>query len=575
MSFRKKIFLSYIVVFFVLSIFLYPIISHILILVQENNLRVQTRVLAQKLQGINPEEKIKHLGRKLEFEMSLWNHNGDLLFSTIPTPSPFVLEEVQKTLLEGGHVSRHYSPTFKEDFLIFTLPFVSQEGGKYVLLTLFPYNTISDLSQDLTLTIFSLTLAILLLFSTLAWFIIHYLTRPVTQILQAIKPFQLGKEEHIPEIKLGKRVGSDEFAQLADTLNALTRKIEGQIRSLTEAKNEKSAILESLGEGVVAVDEKFDIIYMNKMAEVLLGIQAADFVGKKFSLVGRPECDELLKHAQNSKEPVQTVIKPDRKQKRYLDVVAITRGKKQGAILVLQDKTGLHKVIELGKDFIANASHELKTPITIIRGFAETLHEHPELSPDINSEITKKIVTNCQRMDTLVKNLLTLAAIDEGLPRSRMQEVDIYDLIEQCKQTILSVHPTADIKIETKGEEVLHLMLDHDLFYQAILNLLDNAVKYSSAPAKVLVILEKKGHNLSIQVVDHGIGIPTEDLDRIFERFYAVDKSHSRSLGGSGLGLSIVERIVDKHRGKIEVESKLGKGTTFTITLPIEEDDDY
>lgn len=243
---------------------------------------------------------------------------------------------------------------------------------------------------------------------------------------------------------------------------------------------------------------------------------------------------------------------------------------------MLQDKTSLHKVIELGRDFIANASHELKTPITIIRGFAETLYDHPELSREVYREITEKIVSNCQRMDTLVKNLLTLAAVDEGLPRSRLQECDLVDLSEQAIQTILTVYPDAQITIETKGEEPFHLMADSDLVLQAILNLLDNAVKYSKPPAQVKIHIEKEGKEIiKMRITDQGIGIPQEDLDRIFERFYAVDKSHSRSLGGSGLGLSIVERIIEKHLGKIDVQSELGKGTTFLVTLPIGDDDRY
>jgi len=223
----------------------------------------------------------------------------------------------------------------------------------------------------------------------------------------------------------------------------------------------------------------------------------------------------------------------------------------------------------MGRDFIANASHELKTPITIIRGFAETLHDHPELSREVNKEITQKIVSNCQRMDILVKTLLTLAAIDEGIPSSRLQECDIQDLIEQTRQTVLAVHPNANITIETKGKAPFRLRVDSDLFMQAILNLLDNAVKYSKPPAQVVVTIEKRRDELLFQISDKGKGIPEEDLDRIFERFYSVDKSYSRTLGGSGLGLSIVERIVEKHMGEIDVESTLGEGSTFTIALPI------
>lgn len=433
------------------------------------------------------------------------------------------------------------------------------------------HEEITTLTHDLTLTFLLLGILVLLLFSLLAWFIIHILTRPVQQIIEAIKPYQMGEVEHIPEIKLGKGIRrGDEFGNLAETFNSLSRRIEQQISSLTHEKNEKSAILESLVEGVVAVEENMTVIYMNRMAEVFLDVSEKELVGKKFSLAKQPRCEELIREAHNKGQPALLVLKPERKQKRYLDAVAVPRGG-GGAILVLQDKTSLHKVIELGSDFIANASHELKTPITIIRGFAETLHDHPELTREVYREITQKIVSNCQRMDTLVKNLLTLAAVDEGLPRSRLALCDVQDLVEQAMQTILSVHPEAKIAIETKGEEPYELFADSDLFYQAILNLLDNAVKYSKPPAFVRVEIEKRSRVFLIRVSDRGIGIPPEDLDRIFERFYAVDKSHSRSLGGSGLGLSIVERIIEKHGGKIEVESELGKGTTFTITLPIQD----
>ncbi len=169
-------------------------------------------------------------------------------------------------------------------------------------------------------------------------------------------------------------------------------------------------------EGVIAVDQELNIIYMNKMAETFLGIPQAEMKGKNVSTTKHPKLEELVRQAQQLNQPVADVLQPDRKQKRYLDVVAVPKGQNKGAILVLQDKTSLHKVVEMGRDFIANASHELKTPITIIRGFAETLHDHPELSREISQEITEKIVSNCQRMDTLVRNLLTLAALDEGLP---------------------------------------------------------------------------------------------------------------------------------------------------------------
>lgn len=576
MGFRQKILLSFFIIFLIFALFMYPVMVKLIGMIQEKNLHTRTIELIQNLEAAPDFSsligQLKKREKFLFFRVTLLDANGSYIYDThqqaqeIQTSSN--ANEVNQALEEGEGYDVRYSPKFGQEMAYMAARFTFQ-GKNYVLRMAFPYGWMRSLSHELSLTFLLLGIGMLFLFSLLAWFIFHILTRPVQQIIEAIKPYQLGKVNRIPEIKLkGIRPG-DEFGNLAVTLNSLSSHIDHQISSLTHEKNEKSAILESLVEGVIAVDQTMKVIYMNRMVEVFLGISDKELVGKSFSVAHQPQCEELIKEAQRKGQPVVLVIKPERKQKRYLDAVAVPRGI-GGAILVLQDKTSLHKVLELGKDFIANASHELKTPITIIRGFAETLHDHPELSREVHGEITHKIVTNCQRMDTLVKNLLILAAVDEGLPRSRLREYDLVELVKQAKTTLSSIHPDAKIKIKAVGDQPFILLIDSDLFFQAILNLLDNAVKYSKPPADVLVHIEKHPNEFIIRVSDKGIGIPQEDIDRIFERFYAVDKSHSRSLGGSGLGLSIVERIVDKHQGKIEVESEVGRGTTFTITLPVQ-----
>ncbi|MEK7339515.1 MAG: ATP-binding protein, partial [Verrucomicrobiota bacterium] len=237
-----------------------------------------------------------------------------------------------------------------------------------------------------------------------------------------------------------------------------------------------------------------------------------------------------------------------------------------GAIVVLQDKTSHYKVLEMGKDFVANASHELRTPITIITGFAETLQDLPDLPRDVVIEITEKIVRNCQRMDSLVKNLLTLADL-ENLPPSRFTECDVVAIVETCRQVVLSLYEKAKIHIE-KSEESILVAADPDILELAIINLLDNAAKYSPPPAEILVQIAQLSEEVSITIQDKGIGIPVADLEHIFERFYTVDKAHSRRLGGAGLGLSIVKTIIENHHGVISVKSEMGVGTTFTILLP-------
>lgn len=578
MSFRRKILISYLVVFLVFTVLLYPIVTRMIDEIQERHLRSRVEEIINEVtlsQNLNQLiELLRNKRSLLFFRLTLLDSKGDPLYEShlskeqLGPTRPEKRPEVISALSNGVGSDVRYATHFKQEMAYMAVRFDFQ-GQTYVLRAVFPYGQIESLRHDLTLTFSLLGISMLLLFSFLAWFIIHVLTRPVIQILQAIKPFQLGKSDYIPKIRLSKEIGpNDEFGQLAETLNALTQQIDAQIAFLTHEKDEKSAILESLIEGVVAVDEQLVVKYINKTAETFLNISESELVGQPFSLAKQPACESLLLQAQDEGHPVLLVIKPGRKQKRFIDAVAVPRGKIGGAILVLQDKTSLHRVVEMGRDFIANASHELKTPITIIRGFAETLHDHPELSREVYRDITEKIVRNCQRMSTLVRNLLTLAAVDEGLPSSRLQKCHIVDIIDQAVQTVLTVHPEAHLEIKTIGEPPFRLLLDSDLFLQAILNLLDNAVKYSKQPAHVTVEVEKHEREYFVRVTDRGIGIPHEDLDRIFERFYAVDKSHSRSMGGSGLGLSIVEQIIEKHQGKIEVESEEGKGTTFTITLP-------
>ena len=225
-----------------------------------------------------------------------------------------------------------------------------------------------------------------------------------------------------------------------------------------------------------------------------------------------------------------------------------------------------YKVIEMGKDFVANASHELRTPITIIRGFAETLQDLPEISQEMLAEITEKIVRTCIRLDKLVKSLLTLADI-ENLSKERMQEVNLVMLAENCVRTLLTAHPNAHVKLHSP-EASIPIYAEGDLIELAILNLMENAVKYSQGPAEIEVKIEPMGDEVQLKVTDRGIGISEVDLSHIFERFYTVNKARSRKLGGAGLGLSIVKTIVDKHHGKIAVESELGAGTTFTMIFP-------
>lgn len=341
-----------------------------------------------------------------------------------------------------------------------------------------------------------------------------------------------------------------------------------------EEKKEKESILESLSEGVVAVDDTLNIREVNCIGSRMLGTLKRHLIGNRFpsSQEARlsplfTQCHAVLRACQKTGQIVTDAAAVGDLHKQYIDLIAVPQKKGRGVLLILQDKSSHHKVLDMGKDFVANASHELRTPITIIKGFAETLQDFPELATQMLGDITEKIVRNCVRMETLVKNLLTLADL-ENLPETRFSSCDLVPLIENCRHMVEGMYPGAHVAIGKIQEEVV-VEADPDILELALSNLLHNAAKYSTSPAQIHVGVTQLREDVQITIADKGIGIPAQDLDQIFERFYTVNKAHSRRLGGAGLGLSIVKTIIEKHQGTIQVASTLGKGTTFTICLPL------
>ncbi len=327
----------------------------------------------------------------------------------------------------------------------------------------------------------------------------------------------------------------------------------------------KDAILESLLEGVVSFDAKDRVIYANFAAGQMFscGKKKLEKDLLKGSEILVSKSLALLATARQLGAAVTDSLFLEKGKKTYLNLVAVPL--QEGSFLVLQDASSDQKILQMGKDFVANASHELKTPITIIRGFAETLQDMKDLPKEIVDEILEKIVKNCQRMNTLVRSLLTLADI-ENIPLVNCVSCDLGALAQEGKRSLLSVYPNAQIEIVE--EDGCIAVVEEGILELALFNLLDNAAKYSTGPAKITVTLSQDEESVTVSVNDKGPGIPPHDLDHIFERFYTVNKAHSRKLGGAGLGLSLVKKIIEKHDGVLSVTSLLGEGTTFTFRLP-------
>lgn len=576
-SFRQKIFISYVLLFIIFTSATFPLVTHIVRSIVEKAMEDRADELIAKIQSAQNNaalvRRLKEHKSFFFFRVSIISNEGKLLYDshTKQLMGPrfsqeYVIDhpEVLEAFNKGTGYSEDYSELLQQKYSYFAKAF-DFHGKNYVVRATFPYKYFSDLTADFEIAFLVLTTALLLLFSFLTWFIINHFTSPIQQIINAVAPYQDGKQTTIPAIQLTSSSAKDSFSKLAITLNSMSIKIQRHIDSLTAERNEKEAILESLVEGVIAVDQNMLVTYANSMAKKFI---EKDPTGQNFSASQQPQSYALLTSCQQEKRPLtENISLLKENAKIYLDIVAAPKGDSSGAILVMQDKSPHYKLLEMRKDFIANASHELKTPITIIRGFAEILNDNPSLPSQTVHEMTQKIVNNCQRMTQLIRDLLTLSDID-NIPLSRLENCDLYAMVEQCVNTVHELFPDATIDIRQSSDEEVVVTVDPSLMELAITNLLENAAKYSSPPAQITVLLQKEGDKIKLSVADNGIGIPKPDIEHIFERFYTVDKAHSQKMGGSGLGLSIVQNIVHKHFGQISLESELGKGTTFIIILP-------
>lgn len=581
LSFRQKVLITYVAIFFMIIGLTFPFAQRMVNDIAVKAMQDRAIELIDKLETApNNEALIRRLKEQkslIFFRVSVITNERKVLYDShtkrifgprfsqeYVVNHPEVIEAFEK----GSGYNQDYSGLLGKEFAYFAKAF-DFHGKRYVIRTAFPYDYMQQLTQDFEIGIIFVAFGVLLLFSVLTWFVVNHLTAPIHQMIQAVRPYQEGKTKEIPQIQLFPEKRSDEFGTLASTLNRLSARIREQIFSLTQERNDTKALLESLAEGIIAVDDSMHITFVNGTAGRFLKRKPEVLVGKYLPEIGWEVLGNLAQMTIQEKEvQTDTMIVKQWGKKLYLDLVSSPMLGASGVIIVLQDKSAHYRMMQMRKDFVANASHELKTPITIIHGFAETLHDNPDLPKETTEEITDKIVTNCIRMNTLVKDLLALADIEQ-LPESRMEECNLEQLVNTSIEVVHDAYSDAQIEVRIEEGKSLAIIGDPSLLQMALTNLVENAAKYSERPAKIEIGLDHIGDWIKIVIRDHGMGIPEEDLEHIFERFYTVDKAHSQKLGGSGLGLSIVEDIIEKHSGKITLESKLGEGTTFTVLLPV------
>ena len=366
----------------------------------------------------------------------------------------------------------------------------------------------------------------------------------------------------------------DELRILADSMNHMAATLKNRIREAEEKKLQLSAVLENMAEGVLAVDREGHLVVVNSAAEGLLGIRREDTLGKNFmEAVFNHRLHDMLEEASRKKGLIAGEIEIRRPHPALLKVNAVSIPSEDHSVeglLVLHDITKIRRLERLRRDFVANVSHELKTPITSIKGFIETLLGGALASREQSEKFLRMMEEDTLRLYRLVQDLLELSKIESGEAPLHKEPCD---LAAEAEKTLAKLKLFADehgVTLENHLRDVPlpRVLADRDKLAQVLLNLTDNAVKFNKTGGRVLLTAETEGGKVRASISDTGPGIPESAIPRIFERFYRVDAGRARDQGGTGLGLAIVKHLVEAHGGEVSCRSELGKGSTFTFWLP-------
>ncbi len=415
----------------------------------------------------------------------------------------------------------------------------------------------------------------LILIIPLAYFLARSLTHPILEVAQ--RAMQLVSSTFGKEVRVSS---ADELASLSKAISEMGTQLRGKIEEISKEKDYLQTVLRGMMEGVLVVDGRGRILMVNDALRRLLSLSSDVSDKMPLEIIRNAELEGAIRKAFQDGENMALELDLNKSGEKTIEVNVVSilpSGRRmgedsegiRGAIAVFHDITRLKQLEKIRQDFVANVSHELRTPLTTIKGYAETLLDGA-LKEDQAFQFVQVIKRHTDRLTKIVEDLLMLSRIETKEFQLKMEAISLRDFIDDIVDFVKE--PAERKKISLSRNEIsssLGARADRTYLEQVLINLLDNAIKYTPEGGKVIVsAIEKDSKEIQFSVEDNGIGIPKEDLSRIFERFYRVDKGRSKEMGGTGLGLSIVKHLVQAHGGRVWVESQPGKGSTFYFTLP-------
>ncbi len=586
MNFKTKLILSYIIVvlisFGAIAYFLDKNLGELSVSAIEASLVSQARLIEDRITAVRLNEQdagyLEALAKKLDAKagcrITIINTRGKVLADSERSDDEILRmddhigrPEVRAALAGGVGKDTRYSPTLRIDMLYVAVPVKDNSQTVGILRLALPLGSVQKTLHAIRRIIFLGLLFAVAIAVMLGSLLAAQTLQPINRMIHVSRRFSEG--DFSRRIIQAPR---DEIGELANTLNKMAQDIEDNLKNIRTQNQQLAAMFDGMIEGIIVVDKAGRIISLNAAIEKAFGISAKDSKGKIFlEAIRNNDISEIISAALKGGKPLtqeMSLVLPVRRVFQVNAVPVFDGGIVSGCLVVMHDITEIRKLETVRRDFIANVSHELKTPLTSIKGFVETLLGGALEDRENNRQFLEIIIEHTGRLDNLVNDLLSLSHLESKEITLEKEDIRLRDHLDSIIKGFGSQIKGKNIDVANDLPAGISVRADKGRLDQVFTNLIDNAIKFNKEKGSVKVSAQQEGGRIKVMFEDSGIGIPEKDLARIFERFYRVDKARSRSLGGTGLGLSIVKHIVELHGGTVGVESIEGVGSKFWLTLP-------
>ncbi|MDF2672678.1 MAG: cell wall metabolism sensor histidine kinase WalK [Clostridiales bacterium] len=572
---RKKLFGIFMVILFfgvtITGYISYNFTKKIILKNTQDNLKTECKLLEDSFKANSGELDlfVKNMGAIINKRITIINKDG-LVLGESETKEKNIENhsdrpEIIDALKSGEGFSTRHSET-EDQTMYYYARRVEKDGLVYILRLSVQVNVIENMLLEYLKLLLIAAIAGAIICTVLVYLYVNIITKPIRMLTRLSTTIALGQYEKRISI-----TSKDEIGQLGHAFNIMAKRLQETITELSDKQSKLISILTSMDDGVIVIDNTEKILLINSAAQKLFE-SVDDLTGKYFIEATRNKEIHELVNAIPDEDVEITINHPIIKYLRIRTKRVINSNENLGVMLFIQDITKIKSLEQMRSDFVANVSHELKSPLTSLKGCAETL-KYVEDKPT-RDKFLDIIYIESERLTRLINDILTLSDLENKESLINFEKINVNKAAEEI---FYIMEPAANskeisIKLELESKEIF-IYGDRDKFKQMMINLVDNGIKYTNKGGKVKIKTLKLDKRVKIIITDNGIGIPKKNISRLFERFYRVDKGRSREMGGTGLGLAIVKHIVQLFDGKISVESSIGNGTSFILDFPSGETD--